>query len=255
LKTVVILLLVLNLLAAFFLMPADNGIAGVSSSEVMPASGLALLSEVAVELKTPVAEKVEPITVVETTPVVDKIVSNDTVAAQETLESSEPMLELAVNTLRNSKPLLKENQAYQCGVVDGIKSIDAANQLIIRLAELDAKNFVISTSDEVSNKYWVYLGPYRTKQEAVDANRKLREKDRGGYFFSNDEVKNGISLGVFNSIENAQRLQEKLNGQGYHTKTWRQQLALFALTADVPIDDPSVSMLAKQRGYTLVSCK
>jgi len=51
----------------------------------MPASGLALLSEVAVELKKPVAENVEPITVVETTPVVEKIVSNDTVAAQETL--------------------------------------------------------------------------------------------------------------------------------------------------------------------------
>ncbi len=66
-------------------MPANNGITRISSSEVMPASGLALLSEVAVELKKPVAENVEPITVVETTPVVEKIVSNDTVAAQETL--------------------------------------------------------------------------------------------------------------------------------------------------------------------------
>jgi len=220
----------------------------------MPASGLALLSEVAVELKKPVAENVEPITVVETTPVVEKIVSNDTVAAQETLESSEPMLELAVSTLRNSKPLLKENQAYQCGVVDGIKSIDAANQLIVRLEELDAKNFVISTSDDVSNKYWVYLGPYLTKQEAVDANKKLRERNRGGYVFTNDEVKNAISLGVFNSIENAEGLQTRLNGQGYRTKTWRQQLTLFALTADVPIDDLLVSKTVTDAGYLIQDC-
>jgi hypothetical protein len=255
LKTVVILLVVLNLLAAFFLLPANSGIAGVSSSEDMPDSGLALLSEVAVELKAPVVEKVEPTTVVESTPVVEEIISNDAVTAQETLESSEPVLELPVVTLATPKSLLKENDAFQCGAIQGIKTIDAANQLKTKLAELKAKNFVISTSDEVSNKYWVYLGPYRTKQEAIDANKKLSERNRGGYFFTNDEVKNGISLGVFDSEVNAEQLQVKLNGQGYSTKTWHQQLTLLVLSTDVPIDEPSVSMLAKQRGYTLASCK
>jgi cell division septation protein DedD len=254
LKTVVILLVVLNLLAAFFLMPADNGIAGVSSSTEMSASGLALLSEVEVELKKPVAEKVGPITVVESTPVVEEIVANDGVTAQETLESNESVPELAVTALRTTKPLLKENDAFQCGAIQGIKTIDAANQLKIKLAELKAKNFVISTSDEVSNKYWVYLGPYRTKQEAIDANIKLREKDRGGYFFTNDEVKNGISLGVFNSIENAQRLQKKLNGQGYRSKLWVQSLPLYILNAKVPIDKILALKMMVDTSYTLAEC-
>jgi hypothetical protein len=254
LKTVVILLVVLNLLAAFFLMPANNGITGVNSSEVMPASGLALLSEVEVELKAPVAEKVSPITVAKRTAVIEKLVANYGVTAQETLESNESVPELAVTALRTTKPLLKENDAFQCGAIQGIKTIDAANQLKIKLAELKAKNFVISTSDEVSNKYWVYLGPYRTKQEAIDANKKLRERNRGGYFFTNDEVKNGISLGVFSSAVNAQRLQAKLNGQGYRTKTWRQQLSLFVLTADIPVEDLLKVNAVADDDYLIQSC-
>jgi cell division septation protein DedD len=254
LKAVVILLVVLNLLAAFFLMPADSGIAGVSSSEDMPDSGLALLSEVAVELKAPVVEKVEPTTVIEPTLVVEEMVSSDAITAQETLETSEPGPALPVVTLRNPKLILKGKSAFQCSAIQGIKTIDAANQLKAKLAELKAKNFVISTSDEVSNKYWVYLGPYSTKQEAVDANKKLRERNRGGYFFTNDEVKNGISLGVFSSAVNAQRLQAKLNGQGYRTKTWRQQLTLFALTADIPIDDLLISKTVTDAGYFIQDC-
>jgi hypothetical protein len=255
LKTVVILLVVLNLLAAFFLLPANSGIARVNSNEVMSASGLALLSEVEVEIKVAHIENVAPITVVESTPIVEAIVSNDAIAAQETLEENEPAPALPVVTRRNSKPLLKENQAFQCGAVKGIKTIDAASRLKIKLAELKAKNFVISTSDEVSNKYWVYLGPYRTEEEAVDANAKLRERNRGGYFFTNDQVKNGISLGVFSSIENAERLQKNLNGQGYRSKTWHQLLTLFVLTADIPVDNFLVSKAVITDGYILSKCE
>jgi cell division septation protein DedD len=254
LKTVVILLAVLNLLAAFFLMPVGNGISGVSSSPEMSASGLALLSEVEIELKAPVVENVAPITVVESTPVVEEIVSTDAVAAQKTLESNESVPALSVVTLRNPELILKEKPAFQCSAIQGIKTIDAANQLKTKLAELKAKNFVISTSDEVSNKYWVYLGPYRTKQEAIDANKKLRERNRGGYFFTNDEVKNGISLGVFSSAVNAQRLQAKLNGQGYRTKTWRQQLSLFVLTADIPVEDLLKVNAVADDDYLIQSC-
>jgi hypothetical protein len=67
-------------------------------------------------------------------------------------------------------------------------------------------------------------------------------------------VKNGISLGVFNLIENAERLQAKFNGQGYRTKTWRQQLTLFALTADIPIDDLLISKTVTDAGYLIQDC-
>jgi hypothetical protein len=55
-----------------------------------------------------------------------------------------------------------ETTAFQCDAVHGIKTIDAANRLKKKLAELTAKNFVIATIDQASNKYWVYLGSYRT---------------------------------------------------------------------------------------------
>jgi hypothetical protein len=254
LKTVVILLVVLNLLAAFFLLPADTGITGLNSSEVMPASGLALLSEVEVELKAPAVEKVEVITVVESTLIVEEIVSNDAVAAQETLNSSETVPALAVVTLRNPMPFRKENPVFTCGAIDGVNSIDAANELKKELANLNMKDFVISTSNQTKNKYWVYLGPYDSKLEATEANSNLRTKSRSGYVFTNDEVKNSISFGVFSSIENARRLQTELNGFGYRPKIWNQVLPLYILEGAVPVDSKSVSIFAISKGYVLSNC-
>ncbi|MFT6153744.1 MAG: hypothetical protein ACJA1X_001089 [Bermanella sp.] len=253
-KTVVILLVVLNLLAAFFLMPANNGITKISSSTEMSASGLALLSEVEVELKTPVDEQVEPITVVESIPVVKESFLDKSLITQEPAEPSKLEQALEIVTPQSPKTLVRETTAFQCGAVHGIKTIDAANRLKTKLAELKAKNFVIATSDQVSNKYWVYLGPYRTKQEAIDVNAKLRERNREGYFFSNNEVRNSISLGVFSSAVNAQRLQARLNELGYRTKTWHQLLTLFVLTADVPIDAFLVSKAVITDGYMIQTC-
>ena len=63
-------------------MPADSGITGVSSSKVMPASGLALLSEVEVELKVPLIVNVAPITVDKSTLVVDESFLEESVIVQ-----------------------------------------------------------------------------------------------------------------------------------------------------------------------------
>jgi hypothetical protein len=254
LKTVVILLVVLNLLAAFFLMPVDNGIVGVNSSEVMPASGLALLSEVEVEFKAPVVEKVGPITVVERTPVIEEVVSNDNVAVQKTLDSNDTVPAPSAVTLRNPIPLLKETTVFTCGAIDGVKSIEVANELKKELANFNMKNFVISMSNQTRNKYWVYLGPYGSKLEATEANNNLRTKSRSGYVFTNDEVKNSISFGVFSSIENAQRLQTELNGFGYRPKIWNQVLPLYILEGTVPVDSKSVSIFAVSKGYVLSNC-
>lgn len=258
-KTVVILLVVLNLLAALFLMPANNDISGANSSEVVRSSGLALLSEVEVEFKASTIERVASTTVVESTPIVEEIVEEIVtkvdVSVQDNGESREPERTLEKVTLYSPKPLVEEKPEFLCGVVQRIKSIDAASQLKARLANLKGQNFVISTSDLVADQYWVYLGPYRTKQEAIDANGKLREKDRGGYFFSNDEVKNSISLGVFSSAVNAERLQTKLSGQGYRTNIWRQQLVLFTLTAELPFDNAAILALISGEGYVLEECQ
>ena len=83
----------------------------------------------------------------------------------------------------------------------------------------------------------------------------MREADRGGYFFSNAEVKNSISLGVFSSAVNAERLQARLNGQGYRTNIWSQQLALFTLTAELPADNAAILALLSGEGYVLTLCK
>jgi cell division protein FtsN len=285
LKIVVILFLVLNFLALLLLVPDDNGSAGISSSDEMSASGLSLLSEVDVELRAPDVGEVKLTTVVESTSVVKEIAPTDTSIGRETtakkqqtailvapksgvltqqttiliapdpeeLKQRDVILSTAAKL--RSAPLLRENQFFQCGIVNDINSIDAAGRLKKKLAKLGVKNFIIATSESTQHKYWVYLGPYRTKQQAIDANNRLRAKKHSGYVFTNDEVQYSISVGVFSSSENATRLQSELSLSGYRAKIWDQHVSLFGLKADVPLDDSAISALISEEGHVISTCK
>jgi hypothetical protein len=165
-KLMVVLLLVLNFLALVFMMPDDNSGAGIISGDQMPASGLALLSEVGVELRRLTAEEVKLTNVAESASDIKELGSNNTLIGREPARPKQSAAVLSTAAKLRSTSLLKEAPAFQCGHVKGIKGIDAANRLKKKMDRLGATNFVIGTSYAVEHKYWVYLGPYRSKQQA-----------------------------------------------------------------------------------------
>jgi cell division septation protein DedD len=236
---------VLNVLAAFFLMPADSGVTGKNPSDAMPASGLALLSEVDIELKTPPPEEIKSTIMVEQ----KKIVEKNTIPGQNSSASNA----LIIGLLKPSLPPSATNDIY-CKIVDGISSIDEAKTLKAQLSELKVTNLVISISDRVKHRYWVYIGPYQTEQEAVKMNVKLREKNLRGYVISNAEVKNSVSLGMFSSLENAKKLQSQKNAKGYRAKIWDQSLPLYVVKGEYVIDNILVSKFVISKGYVISDC-
>jgi hypothetical protein len=254
-KLMVVLLLVLNFLALVFMMPDDNSGAGIISGDQMPASGLALLSEVGVELRRLTAEEVKLTNVAESASDIKELGSNNTLIGREPARPKQSAAVLSTAAKLRSTSLLKEAPAFQCGHVKGIKGIDAANRLKKKMDRLGATNFVIGTSYAVEHKYWVYLGPYRSKQQAIDANDRLRKKKRSGYVFTNNKEQHSISVGVFSSSENAQRLRSELSLAGYRAKIWNQRVSLFVLKADIPSNGSAISALISKEGHVISTCK
>ncbi|WP_066967254.1 SPOR domain-containing protein [Microbulbifer sp. Q7] len=64
-------------------------------------------------------------------------------------------------------------------------------------------------------RYWVFLAPLNSSQEAF---RKLRELQAAGidsYVIPKGSLENGISFGIFSEIERAEALKEELNERGF----------------------------------------
>jgi hypothetical protein len=255
LKTIVILLLAGNLLAAFFLMPAKSDRASVGASDIVAGSSLALLSEAKSKLESSMVEKIDSPNRVEEASLINGMISNDTVSERKANEAKKRELGLSLTPLSTSTPFLKQNTDPVCMMVQGIKTVDIANRLKTKLLSLTATNLIVAASDLFSDQYWVHLGPYKTEQDAINANVRLRETSRIGYVFTNDQEENSISLGVFNSSANAQRLQASLNKEGYSSKVWNRKLVLYDLTADISSNTAAILAFIANEGYIPAACK
>lgn len=68
---------------------------------------------------------------------------------------------------------------------------------------------------EVDVDYWVLLGPYAEKAEALNMVRKLKRSNVDSYLIPKGELKNSISLGVFSEQSRAERHAKAMRSKGY----------------------------------------
>lgn len=72
--------------------------------------------------------------------------------------------------------------------------------------------------NKTGEDYWVYLGPYSSKKEALRKLRQLQANQVDSFHISTGDLKNGISLGVFKNRARADQLQRKYISLGYGVK-------------------------------------
>jgi len=66
----------------------------------------------------------------------------------------------------------------------------------------------------IESKYWVYLSPMATKASALRKLKELQSKKIDSFLITRGELKNGISLGIFSSIDSANGLMARLGAAG-----------------------------------------
>lgn len=116
-------------------------------------------------------------------------------------------------------PALAETAATQiCTLLGPVLQSEDAKALIGRLAALQINAKYVALQVAGSPDYWVYLNPEPTKDLAVAKLRELQGKKIDSFLVSQGDLTNGISLGIFDSRENAEKHQQAIVQLGYDAK-------------------------------------
>jgi hypothetical protein len=94
----------------------------------------------------------------------------------------------------------------------------AAKILIDRLAALQIQGKYAAIEVAGEPDYWVYLQPEPTKELAAVKLRELQEKKIDSFIIPQGEIANGISLGVFDKEENAEKRKQAIAELGYRAQ-------------------------------------
>ncbi len=107
----------------------------------------------------------------------------------------------------------------KCFSLGPFKTNETAKKI---LADIDAMGFhavIHDTTEKQKTKFWVYLPPFPSRQEAVDAAEQLAILGIEDYFIISDgRIDNAISLGIFNRKADSDGRIKEINALGYTPK-------------------------------------
>lgn len=105
-----------------------------------------------------------------------------------------------------------------CHMIGPFKERISAHQVQDRLRalEITVNTYQVNIPDKPD--YWVYLGPMRSRKEALDMLRELQSKKIDSFLIGDGDLINGISLGFFTKEPLAQAVLKQRREQGYDAK-------------------------------------
>jgi len=102
-----------------------------------------------------------------------------------------------------------------CMQLGGFDTQSDATQVQARLSALDIVASISIRKKQVVKDYWVYIAPYPTFQDAKNQLAELNLKGIDSFIFTEGDLKNGLSLGVYSKRENASAIFKKIEDLGY----------------------------------------
>lgn len=109
----------------------------------------------------------------------------------------------------------QEGAAAMCLLLGPYAESRAAKVLLERLAALQIMGKYAAIEVAGEPDYWVYLRPEPTKELAAARLRELQEKKIDSFIIPQGDIANGISLGVFDKQENAEKRKQAIVELGY----------------------------------------
>jgi hypothetical protein len=125
-----------------------------------------------------------------------------------------PDVQLAQEELQPPATSVEPAQAAAatCHTVGPFTDLDKAKAVSERIRQLGAKVTRRNKTEQEQTGYRVFLPPYKTREEAVAATQRLAKNGIQDYFIiSDDDRKNGVSLGLFRKKTGAERRMEQIS--------------------------------------------
>lgn len=123
-----------------------------------------------------------------------------------------PDVQLAHEELQPPPAQTPAAPAASCHTIGPFADLDRAKVVSERIRQLGAKVTRRNKTEQEQYGYRVFLPSYKTREEAMAATQKLAKNGIQDYFIiSDDERKNGISLGLFRKKTGAVRRMEQVS--------------------------------------------
>lgn len=132
-----------------------------------------------------------------------------------------------------------------CQVVGPFLDMPKARSFASELKSEGINSELMEKEVVIESKFWVYLSPMSTKTDALRRLKQLQSKKVDSFLISRGELKNGISLGIFSSLDSANGLLARLDAAGIGAqlkKIGKSQLQFW-----VRVEADSLSAEAKKR--------
>lgn len=116
------------------------------------------------------------------------------------------------------RPHVAENpsvEAQLCTLLGPVMKPEDAKALLSRLNALQIQAKYVALQVDGNPDYWVYLRPEPTKDLAIEKLRELQGKQIDSFLIPQGDLANGISLGIFDSQENAEKHRQTISQLGY----------------------------------------
>jgi hypothetical protein len=102
-----------------------------------------------------------------------------------------------------------------CTLLGPVLQPSDAKVLLARLAALQIQAKYVALQVDGNPDFWVYLRPEPTKDLAIAKLRELQRKKIDSFIIPQGDLANGISLGIFDKQENAEKHRQAIAQMGY----------------------------------------
>lgn len=130
--------------------------------------------------------------------------------------SPQPESQSAASSLQSPANTVEQSGGVQlCTLLGPLLQPGDAKTLLARLAALQIQAKYVALQVDGNPDYWVYLRPEPTKDLAIAKLRELQGKKIDSFLIPQGDLANGISLGIFDSQENAEKHKQTIVQMGY----------------------------------------
>lgn len=105
-----------------------------------------------------------------------------------------------------------------CWLLGPLELEAEAERVRSELSGIDYFAELVRSKIELAPAYWVYFGPIDAYKQSLAQLREFRAKGVDSFIIKKEGLSGSISLGVFNNIDSAKRMQAIMRRKGYETK-------------------------------------
>jgi hypothetical protein len=120
-----------------------------------------------------------------------------------------------INTSNSSNINRNRTTDHVCVLIGPESDLSLVENLNKRYESIGVTTRIVTKETDMDVDYWVYLNPEPTREAALRRLKELHSKKIDSFIIPEGELRNGVSVGIFDKEFNAEKRKAELVAYGY----------------------------------------